>query len=434
MTDATPSPTLLFRLYAALTRLATPLAARVIRRKLGRHGVDPTRHRECLGDATQPRPDGSLIWFHAASVGESLSALTLIEHLGHRLPAVEFLITSGTATSAQLIAKRLPPRTRHQFTVLDAPGPVARFLSHWRPDAAIFVESELWPLTLTRTRASGAKLALVNARLSGKSVNSWLKYPDTTRLVLDSFTVFLTQNAQAAENLRRMGAPADKVRPGTNLKAFSAPLPIDEAAVQSLQEGIGQRPIWIASSTHDGEEEIVLTAHEQLLRRFPDLCLILTPRHPERGPEIQKMVAERGLASARRSTGDRPASDTQVYLADTLGELGIWYAMSPIVFLGGSLKPIGGHNPFEVARAGAAVISGPGVHNFAETFAPLTASGGAVEVTDAASLEMAVSNWLSQPNQLDQARAACQALTNRQDAALDQILETLCQELELSNG
>jgi 3-deoxy-D-manno-octulosonic-acid transferase len=434
---ASPSdqrPTLLYRAYHAATRLALPFAARSVMRKLDRHGVPPERQRERLGYATLPRRDGQLIWFHGASVGESLSALTLITYLEKRLPRAQFLITSGTATSAELVSKRLPPRTRHQFAALDAPGPVARFLDHWRPDAALFVESELWPVTLTETRRSGAQLALVNARLSRKSVDTWRKYPDTARFLLDHFAVFLTQNAQAQDNLRLMGAAPDRIRPGSNLKAFAPPLPVDQHVVNQFRGELQNRPLWIASSTHEGEEDIVLQAHRRLLERRPDLCLLLAPRHPERGDAVEALIRNAGLTSARRSRGETPDETTQVYLADTLGELGTWYALTPVVFLGGSLLPIGGHNPFEVARAGAAVITGPGVHNFSETFSPLLAAGGACEVSNGDDLAAAVGRWLDDPAALNTARDACVQVTNRQETAMDQVIDTLCDALNLEGS
>jgi len=429
-----PRPTLLYRAYRTGACIALPLAARGVLRKLAHQGVARERQRERLGHATLPRPDGQLIWFHGASVGESLSALTLITCLEKRLPDAQFLITSGTATSAELVAKRLPPRTRHQFAALDAPAAVARFLGHWRPDAALFVESELWPVTLTETRKSGAHLALVNARLSSKSVETWRKYPGTAHFLLDHFAVFLTQNSEAQNNLRLMGAAPDKIRPGSNLKAFAAPLPVDPLVLGRIRSDLQNRPVWIASSTHDGEEEIVLQAHRRLLEHRPDLCLLLAPRHPERGDAVETLIRNAGLTCARRSRDESPDSATQVYLADTLGELGTWYALTPVVFLGGSLLPIGGHNPFEVARAGAAVITGPGVHNFSETYSPLVAAGGACEVNNAAELSAAVDRWLEDPAALAAARKACSQVTTRQETAMDQVIDTLCDSLQLSAG
>ena len=341
------------------------------------------------------------------------------------------MLTSGTATAQQVVAKRMPKRCVHQFAPLDAAGPVRRFLSHWRPSAGVFVESELWPVTLASTRKSGAKLALVNARLSDRSVARWLKKAPTARFVMEQFSLFLTQNQHISDCLLELGASPDRVRAGGNLKAGADPLPIDDAALAQMRDALGPRPIWVASSTHIGEEQPVLTAHNALLQQHPDLCLVLVPRHPERSDEVADLIAKAGLSYARRSKGEQPSAGTQVYLADTMGELGTWYALSPIVFLGGSLEPIGGHNPFEVARAGAAVITGPGYHNFAETFPPMIAAKGAVEVHGADQLNGAVSHWLTQPEALQQAQQAAAEFATQQSAVLDGLIEMLIDQLDL---
>lgn len=426
-----PAATPLYHFYRGAAALALPLAYRKVAAKLARHGIAPERCRERLGHATAPRPDGCLVWFHAASVGESLAALTLIGKISPLLPEVQFLLTSGTATSAEMAAKRMPANCRHQFAPLDAPGPVRRFLNHWQPDAGIFVESELWPVTLTAARRRGIPLALVNARLSPRSIRRWQKQAPTAEFMLDHFSLFLAQNTRMADDLRAIGAPADRVKPGGNLKAAAAPLPVDDALLDEIKEAIGPRPAWIASSTHSGEEQTVLAAHKTLLEQHPELCLVLAPRHPERGDEVEALVLAAGLSCARRSKGETPQDGTQVFLTDTLGEVGTWYALSPIVFLGGSLEPIGGHNPFEVAQSGAAVITGPGYHNFTETFPALESAGGAVEVQDADSLAAAVEQWLADPQALEAARAAAGGFARTQAAKLENIAALLVQELAL---
>lgn len=434
MSGSGGAPTLLLRLYRFVTGLIAPFAYRSISRKLRDHGVVPARIHERLGNASLPRPPcltGPLIWFHAASVGESLSVLTLITRMGERLPDAEFLITSGTATSADLIAKRMPPRTRHQFAPLDASGPVRRFYAHWRPAAGVFVESELWPLMLMDGRTAGVRLALLNARLSEKSVRGWRKRPRTARHVLDQFDLMLTQNRQTADNLLAMGGDPDRIKVGSNLKSTSAPLPVDQDVLRRIRTDLGDRPMWIASSTHPGEEAVVLDAHCALLAEFPDLALLLIPRHPQRGDEVAGLIAKAGLSEARRSKGQALTPQTQVYQADTLGETGTWYALAPIVFLGGSLKVIGGHNPFEPAQAGAAIITGPHVANFAETYDPLIASGGALEVTDADQLARTVTLWLTDEAALATARAAAATFVQSQQAVLDNVVETLCAALDL---
>ncbi|MEX5599690.1 3-deoxy-D-manno-octulosonic acid transferase [Pseudophaeobacter sp. C1-32P7] len=427
--------TALFHAYRAVTALIAPFAYRKVAAKLAAQGVSPQRQRERLGHASVSRPTlpsgAPLIWFHGASVGESLAAITLINRLAEKRSDARFLLTSGTATSAAVAEKRLPKGAIHQFAPLDAAGPVRRFLDHWRPDAGIFVESELWPVTLSAAHKRGTRLALVNARLSDRSVRSWQKRAATARFILSRFDLLLSQNDHMAQNLITLGADTARVQPGGNLKAGAAALPIDAAALEALRSEVGARPVWIASSTHDGEEETILAAHRTLLDRFPELCLVLIPRHPERSDKVAELIRDAELTFARRSKGEAITPQTQVYLADTLGELGTFYALSPLVFLGGSLRPIGGHNPFEVAQAGAAVITGPGTSNFTETFPPLIAAGGAVEVQDAPGLAHAVQHWLEEPEALHAACAAASGFARSQAQELDGVADLLIDRLGL---
>ena len=423
----------LYRAWVVASMGLVPFFARSQTAKLRAQGVPVRRAHEKLGHATQDRQgSGPLIWLHAASVGESLSVLALITRMGLILPRAQFLITSGTATSAALVAQRMPPRTQHQFAPLDAPGPLKRFLRHWQPDAAIFVESELWPQMLRRTHATGAKMALVNARLSDKSVETWRKHPKMARYLFGVFDLILTQNDAMAHKMVSMHAPSDRVAGGINLKSMAGPLPVDEDALFDARAALGHRPVWAASSTHDGEENAIFQAHKALLKEIPDLCLILAPRHPERGDAVEALVTAAGLTCTRRSRGDAPGG--QVYLADTLGELGLWYAMSDIVFLGGSLLPIGGHNPFEVAQAGAAVLSGTHVSAFAETYAQLETEGAAQFVEDGDDLTATLSKLLSNPEDLAKMTDAAKRFVAAQDDQLDGIAARLVSVLGLDAG
>ncbi len=420
----------MYRAWVVASMGLVPFFARSQTAKLREQGVPIIRAHEKLGHATHDRQgSGPLIWFHAASVGESLSVLALITRMGLILPHAQFLITSGTATSAKLIAQRMPPRTVHQFAPLDAPGPLKRFLRHWHPDAAIFVESELWPQMLRRTFGTGAKMALVNARLSDKSIEQWRKWPKIARYIFEVFDLILTQNDAMAQKMVLIHAPADRVARGINLKSMAGPLPIDEDALFEARAALGYRPVWVASSTHDGEENAVLQAHRTLLKQFPDLCLILAPRHPERGDAVEALIREAGLSCHRRSRGEEPGA--QVYLADSLGELGLWYALGDIVFLGGSLLPIGGHNPFEVAQSGAAVLSGSHVSAFAETYAQLESEGAARIIADGRDLAQSVADLLSSPDQLKVMTDAAKRFVAAQDDQLDQIAARLVSVLKL---
>ena len=426
-------PPPLYLAYSSLTRVAAPFVLRHVAKKLRGQGVEEDRIAERAGHATLPRPDGPLIWFHGASVGESLSVLSVITRLGERLPRTNFLMTSGTASAAKIVAGRLPPNTRHQFAPLDAPQFLDRFLDHWAPSAGVFVESELWPGMLVRAQNRGIRLALLNARLSEKSAQGWARYPDTAGYVLDRFSIMLTQNGEVGARLRAMGADPDRVRIGANLKATAAPLPVDPSTLAQLKTSIGDRPIWAASSTHPGEEEFALAAHQSILRQHPDALLLLIPRHPERGDAVGALIEAQGLTSARRSLGQDIAPQTQVYLADTLGETGTWYETAPIVLLGGSLLPeIGGHNPFEPAQSGAAILTGPHVANFSETFPPMIACGAVSEVTTHEAIAEQVLTWLRSPGDLQQSRSAARRFAQSQAAALDDVIGTLIDTLELA--
>ncbi len=419
-----------YHLYVALSMLLLPFVARATTNKLRRAGVSVPRSHERLGHATEARRDGPLVWFHAASVGESLSVLALITRMGIALPQARFLITSGTATSATLVGQRMPPRTVHQFAPLDAPGPLKRFLRHWRPDAAIFVESELWPQMLRRTHTQGTAMALVNARLSERSVNSWAKRPKLARYLFEVFDLILTQNDAMAKAMLRMHAPADRVARGQNLKSFADPLPTDDDTLFEARAALLNRPVWVAASTHPGEEEIVLAAHKKLRESIPDLHLILVPRHPERGTEVTQMIADTGLPFTRRTRGDAPGG--AVYLADTLGELGNWFALSDIVFLGGSMRPIGGHNPFEVAQSGAMVLSGNHVFNFAETYAAMEEAGAARLVADSTDLAERVAGLLADPDARKKAVDAAETFAKAETGKLDTIAARLIKTLRLA--
>lgn len=426
-------PPLLYHVYVAATGLLVPFFAWLETRKLRAAGVPIVRAHEKLGHATAAREGaGPLVWFHAASVGESMSVLSVITKMGELVPRAQFLITSGTATSAQMVADRLPPRTVHQFAPLDAPGPVARFVKHWRPDAAVFVESELWPQMLRRTKQTGARMVLVNARLSAASRNAWQKRPRTAAYVLGTFDLILTQNDEMAQAMVNMHAPADRVARGINLKSLANPLAQDPAVLAQVRTSLQGRPVWIAASTHAGEEEIILRAHAKLLETTPDLLLLLAPRHPDRSAEIVKLIEQQGLSCAVRSKGALPGQEA-VYLADTLGELGNWYALSKIIFLGGSLKPIGGHNPFEVALAGAGVLSGPEIFNFSETYTEMQAAGAVRLVQDDTSLQATVAELLQDPGTLETMGRAARDFVRGKSAQLTIIAERLVRALHLED-
>lgn len=408
------------RAYGAASALLYPMFARRERAKLRAAGLH-ARAPERVGRATLPRPDGRLIWLHAASVGETLSALPLIRALGAAHPDWSFLLTSGTTSSALIVADRLPPRTRHQFAPIDARPALRRFLSHWRPDSAIFIESELWPNMLAMIAARGIPMALLNARISDPTARGWARVPATARALLGGFAMIHCQDRRTAAHFHALGQP--HAQPGVNLKAVAGPLPVDGDTLADMRAGLGHRPVWVASSTHPGEDEIMIAAHKALLADHPDLVLILVPRHPERADTIAAAITRAGLPFTRRSAGQPPGG--AIYLADTLGETGLWYALAPIVCLCGSFTPVGGHNPYEPAHDGAAILHGPLYANFTTAYADLAASGAAIEVMDADALARAIAMLLDAPARLVTQQDKARAFALSQQQALDDLVADL---------
>jgi 3-deoxy-D-manno-octulosonic-acid transferase len=414
-----------------MTGLAGPAVRAVLARRVGRGKEDPARLGERLGKPGAPRPHGPLVWLHAASVGESLSILPLVERLGALDPAPAILVTTGTVTSARLMGERLPQGALHQFVPVDLPSAVDRFLDHWRPDLAIWVESELWPNLVLAAARRGVPMALVNARMSETSARNWRRLPGLATPLMHAFEIVLAQSDEDAARFAALGARGVTV-PG-NLKAAAGALDADPVALLALESAIGLRPRWLAASTHPGEERLVAEAHATLVGAHPDLLTIIVPRHPARGGEIAAELAGFGLSVARRANGDLPGPRTGVYLADTMGELGLFYRLSPIAFVGNSLVGAGGgHNPLEPARLCAAVLSGPKVANFTEAFATLEAAGAARIVPDGAALADAVGALLADPAEV-LARGAAGARAAASDhVVLDRIMGALLPLLEAS--
>ena len=362
--------------YRAVMSLAEPLAARLLKRRLARGKEDEDRLPERLGRPGRVRPKGPLAWVHAASVGESLSVLPLIRELKRRHPDASVLVTTGTVSSGRIMGERLPQNAFHQFVPVDTPTAVSAFLDHWQPNLALWVESELWPNMLQEIRERRIPAALVNARMSDMSYRGWRRARQAAAEVLATFEVCLAQDEGVADKLRALGARRVEV-PG-NLKLVGEPLPFDPEALSQLSVATGRRPMWLLASSHEGEEQLAAFAHRDLADRFPGLLSIIVPRHPQRGPQIAQAL-DPFVRVARRSRGELPARDTEVYVADTLGELGVFYRLCPLAVMGGSFVPHGGQNPLEPARLGAAVLSGPHIDNFRDIFRILVATGG-VEV------------------------------------------------------
>jgi 3-deoxy-D-manno-octulosonic-acid transferase len=391
-------PPMTLRAYRLLMSAAAPVASLVLSYRLSKGKEHAERLPERRGETTVARPPGRLIWFHGASVGEINAVFPLIERV--RSQGLNVLVTSGTVTSAGVAERRLPPDVIHQFAPVDLPQFAARFLDHWKPDLALFVESDLWPAMIMEASDRNVPLILVNGRLSERSFNRWRMAPRTIGALLRRFDLCLAQSSDDGARFAGLGAP--RIQTTGNLK-LDVPAPsADEEKLAELKNAIGSRPVVAAASTHPGEETEVVDAHRRLKHTFPGLLTIIAPRHPERGEGIAEIARLAGQTMALRSRKELPTPDTDIYIADTMGELGLVYRLAPIVFMGGSLISHGGQNPIEALKLGAAVLHGPHVKNFAEIYASLDESGGAEQVADSGKLAVRIGALLKD----DEARKA----------------------------
>ncbi|MFZ3581322.1 3-deoxy-D-manno-octulosonic acid transferase [Loktanella sp. DJP18] len=400
---------LLLRAYGGLANIAAPLLFRRIRDRLIAHGIQPGRTRERLGHATVARPAGPLVWVHGASVGETLSALPVIAALRDRRDPPTILVTSGTATSAQILTQRLPQGCIHQFAPLDGARALRRFNAHWKPDLLVLMESEIWPQMIA---TAPCPVVLLNARLSPRALARWRKLGSSASWLLSRLCLITAQTEAVAQGLRDLGVAPDRIRVGGNLKAAAPPLDADPEAFTAIRTLLADRPRWLAASTHTGEEAHVLAAHAALLREHSDLCLILAPRHPDRADRIAAQIAQAGLTLTRRSVGESPTS--QVYLADTLGEMGLWYRAAPITFVGGSLSPNGGHNPWEGAALGCALLTGHYLTNAAQDWQALRDADAAITGLTPDTLTAALRDLLADPARARAMGDAARTLTASQ--------------------
>jgi 3-deoxy-D-manno-octulosonic-acid transferase len=407
--------------YRLATGAFAPAAGALLSWRLSRGKEDRARVGERLGKPGFERPAGVLVWLHGASVGEALSLLPLIERLTQRGRHV--LITTGTVTSASILAERLPAGAFHQFIPLDAPQFMRRFITHWRPDVALLAESELWPNFIVETAKAEVPIVLVNARLSVRSFARWSRLRGFIGALLGRVDLVLAQSEGDGQRLADLGAP--RVKLVGNLKYDAPPPPADRLELAALSGKISGRQVWIAASTHDGEEIIVGEAHRILARTFPDLLTLIAPRHPNRGADVAADLQGLGLQCAMRSRGGQPGPETAVYICDTIGELGLFYRLAGVVFAGKSFAPGGGQNPIEPAKLASAILHGPHVANFADVYALLDAAGGAALVHDAQELAQALGALFADGSRLRaMARAAAQVVESQVGAG-DRMLQAI---------
>ena len=421
--EAMAKPGLSLKGYRVVTRLATPVAPLMLSWRTRRGKEELDRRPERYGVASIARPDGVLAWFHAASVGEVNAALPVIDAIAKERPELRILLTTATVTSARLAQTRLPKGAMHQYVPLDGQNFIRKFLDHWRPDLAVLVESEIWPNLVMETKAKKIPLLLINGRMSTRSFKAWRRRPGISRPIFSAFDLVLAQNDSLAERFAQLGAA--QARGTGNLKADAPPPPVDMANKKRLTSAISGRPVWLASSTHLGEDEIIATAHVLMKRKLPNLLTIIVPRHPERGPGIAAELRSSALKAALRSEGTLPEKDTDIYVADTIGELGLFYASVPVALIGGSLVARGGQNPVEAIKLGAAVLTGPNWQNFRDSYSELLKAEGAKEVSDATSLAEAALHMLQDEDARETMKARAEAANDAMGGALTLTLEAL---------
>lgn len=414
-------------LWRGIGHLLTPLVRLWLQRRVRQGKENAARLGERFGQTTRPRSPGPLVWCHGASVGEAQALLPLLQHLHRLRPDITLLLTTGTVTSAALVEQRAGNGVIHQFIPVDLPGAVDNFLNHWRPDLVLWSESDFWPGILAELRRRNIPALLANARLSEKSVSRWLLAPNTARWLLSAFDAIYAQTGGDAERLLRLGAR--NVIEAGNLKQAAPPLPADESVLAEWRARLAGRPLWLAASTHPGEEVQIAAAHRLLKSQLPGLLTMIVPRHPDRGPALQQELAAPDLRIALRSTGELPAAETDLYIADTMGELGLWYRLAPVVMMGGSLIPHGGQNPLEPARLGCAVLFGPQMFNFSEATAGLLATHGALEVQDAPGIAGAVATLLRDTARRGAMAEAGQRFASADDAVIERLSQAVLERL-----
>lgn len=421
---------MILTLYRVAVRALVPLLGLLLWVRAMRGHEETSHLRERRGISALPRPSGKLVWIHAASVGEMRSVLPLAQSLLEKNPDLTCLITTVTVTAARMARRAELSRLVHQYVPYDHPAWIARFLYHWQPDAVLWVESELWPNTLAAIKERRIPIAMINGRLSAKSAARWKRVPKTIRHILSCFDLCLAQSEEDAERIKSLGAA--RVAIAGNMKYAGKPLPYDAKELDALQSQIGTRPTLLFASTHAGEEEMAVTVHDALKARHEGLLSIIMPRHPKRGEDVAAVVDKGGFSRAIRSKGQPIGSDTAFYIADTLGEPGVFYRLCPVVFLGNSMVSIpgGGHNPIEPAQLGCAIVYGPHMWNFAEIEKDLRIAGGAVMVRDIKNLQKELDALLRDGDKRHAQAEAARAFVETQNGVLQNALGLLRPLLE----
>lgn len=410
------------KIYNTLITILYPLVIRrYINKRKEKGKEDVKRFNERIGRPNLKRPDGKLIWLHGASVGESVSMLPLIQKILDIYPDSHVMVTTGTVTSADVMNKRLPERAFHQFIPIDNPIFTTRFVKYWHPDIVLWFESEFWPGILSSIKRKNIPLILINGRISNKTFKRWQQFDFISKELLSCFTLCLGQSEEDAYRLQVLGAPTALCL--GNLKYSGLPLPVDEEKKAEFLKQAGNRPLWLATSTHHDEEIKIAKIHKRLKENIPGLLTIFVPRHPQRGPEIQEGVNGLGLTTALRSANEKVTPQTDVYISDTIGEVGTWLDISPIVFVGGSLIPHGGQNFIEPSRVRDAVIVGPFMHNFTDAMNRAKKADAIMQITDTSELEQLLLQLFSNKDLLEAKRSLAYNWAASEAKVLDGILD-----------
>ncbi len=411
----------MYYIYRALTYASAPILSSILKKRLENRKEDQQRFVEKKAVINMPRPNGMLIWVHAASVGEAHTALIVVNRIIKNTQNINILLTTGTVTSAKLVESKLPDRAYHQFAPLDHPVWVKNFLSHWQPNIAIWMESELWPNMLYELKQRKIKAFLLNAHMSDKSFNSWKKIPFLPKRMLGAFEEILCQTILDKERYSKLGG--NQVHVTDNLKYSAEPLGFVQGDLDKVQKVVKDRPIWLYASTHKGEEKLAAETHLKLQKTYPELLTIIVPRHPERREEIAQLFANHKV-TFRGENKDLPKHDDQIYVADTLGELGLFYTLSPIAMIGRSFSDDGGggHNPIEAANLNCAVLSGPNVQNLQEIFDDMCVQNACISISGPENLAHELEKLLKGDDYLQSYQKAAKEFSKNKTSVIDKVM------------
>ena len=415
-------------LYTLLFHLGLPLVAIRLWLRARKAPAYARRIGERFAmDLPAMQPGG--IWVHAVSVGESIAAAPMIRALLERYPQLPITVTCMTPTGSERIQALFAgePRIQHCYLPYDLPWAAARFLNRVQPKLAVIMETELWPNHIHQCARRGIPVALANARLSARSAKGYGRFAGLTRPMLEEMSLIAVQTETEAERFRQLGARPECVEVTGSIKfdlSIDPQLLVDASELREQWQAQA-RPVWIAASTHEGEDEIVLAAHRRLLNQYPNALLMLVPRHPERFNAVFELCQREGFATVRRSSGEPVTAITQVMLGDTMGELLFLYALADTAFVGGSLVPNGGHNLLEPAALAKPVLSGPHLFNFLEISAMLRDAGALEEVDDAQGLALAVQRLFELPQDARRMGQAGLQVMQRNQGALQRLLDGL---------